>query len=246
MRIRNTLGAFSYFNRSWILLLVFAASFVFNILFHTFRRWRLLTFSKCAPTLAWLFVVKALLLTLDIVTQALLLYSVLKRFGDLLFKNNEAAIPIMLTILIVSPIVTLSTNSLINIPLHYFFLKLKLTKNKVNKDVSIFRTLKSAFFQSFHHWLVVCCGVLALFIFVCTFWLIQVIYDPSTEFTTTNAVSFFQYGSEKRLVLLVQLNVACNYGVGVVTAVVFWIYTLVTAVVFSLFNKRSNCYFDSF
>jgi hypothetical protein len=191
-----------------------------------------LTFSKKAPTLAGLFVIKALLLTLDIVTQALLLYSVLQHFEDSLFKSTEAAIPIMLTILIMSPIVTLSTNSLINIPLHYFFLKLKLKLNKVNKDVSIFRTLKSAFFQSFHHWLVVFCGLLGFFIFVCTFWLIQVIDNtvPSTEISTMNAASFFQYGCQKRLVLLVQLNVVCNYGVGVFTAVVFWIYTILSVV----------------
>lgn len=205
-------------------------------MFHTFRRWKLLTFSKKAPVLGWLLVIKALLLLLDVATQGLFLYCVLVRFSSNIFKSNGAAIPVMLSIIISSPFITLATNSLINIPLHYWFLKLKLRSNQVKETISFKRILKSAFYQSFHHWMVVLCGLGGLYVFAATFWLLQVVKNPSILIDITsvsgvsNVYSFLQIGSNSYLAILVQINVICNYGVGVLTAICFWVLTLLSIV----------------
>jgi hypothetical protein len=135
----------------------------------------------------------------------------------------------MLSIIIASPIITLSTNSLINMPLQYWFLQLKLRLNNVKEAVPIGRILRSAFYQAFHHWLVIVCGWGAVYVFLSTFWLIEVVrhQDHQTQLSTEAVASFFQVGSSMALVRLVQLNAVCNYGVGIATAAGFWISKLV-------------------
>lgn len=208
-----------YFN--WILLLIFAGSMCITIAFHTYRHWQQLTFSKKAPVLASVFVVKAALLFLDLITQSLLLYSVLVHFGVNLFGSANIVIPITLSIFVASPIITLVTNSLVNLPLHFTFISLRL---RLSGHVEGFwRIFSSASHQALEHWFVLICGFGGLYIFSMTFWVLSVITSSEAlDINTLVVGQYFDIGTTSVLTRIIQLNVVCNYGVGVISAILFW------------------------
>lgn len=105
---------------NWILLLIYASSLVIHVGFHTWRRCNHLVKKKSSVSLAWLFLIKSLLLLIDLLVQGLFLYSILVHFSAFVFNVSGSAIPIALSVIIISPIVSTCSNSLINLPLHYW------------------------------------------------------------------------------------------------------------------------------
>lgn len=130
----------------------------------------------------------------------------------------------MLSIFIASPLVTLANNSLVNFPMHYFFLRLKLREHGVMEKVSIRRMIRSAVYSSFQHWLVVLCSAAAVYIFVSTFWVLSAI-DGQNGFAYGQKGSFVK---SKTLNILVLVNLAFNFVVGMVTSVLFLICLLIS------------------
>ena len=91
------------------MLMFFAASIVYTIIFHGVKLWLFLTFEKRSHILAYLVVLKSLLLTFDILTNGLLFYKVLVFKGAELFMLG-GLITLTLTVVGPSPIITLTTN----------------------------------------------------------------------------------------------------------------------------------------
>ncbi|KAJ3118919.1 hypothetical protein HDU96_006570 [Phlyctochytrium bullatum] len=110
---------------NYVQLILFGITALYIILFHAVRLLRVLAFEKKAPFLAALVVLKALLLCWDIMTNSLLLYETLVSRGTQLFAPNHT-VNLVLSVAIPSPLVTLTTNVLLNLPLHYFFLRMQL------------------------------------------------------------------------------------------------------------------------
>jgi len=73
--------------------------------------------------LAFIVIIKVVLMTVDITTNLLILYEYLVTLGTEIFTLNGMTV-ILLSVLLFSFIVTLCTNVIVNIPLHYFFLRM--------------------------------------------------------------------------------------------------------------------------
>ncbi|KAJ3109409.1 hypothetical protein HDU97_006654 [Phlyctochytrium planicorne] len=97
---------------------------LYIILFHAGRLFRVLAFTKKATLLGLLVVIKAILLCWDIMTNSLLLYATLVSLGASLF-HHSLIISLLLSIIIPSSIVTLSTNVLVNFPMHYLVVRMQ-------------------------------------------------------------------------------------------------------------------------
>ncbi|KAJ3059312.1 hypothetical protein HK102_010061, partial [Quaeritorhiza haematococci] len=170
-------------HQNFVLLLLFACSLVFNILFHTLRLARLLFVTRGAPPssptsptspaapsptsptsdsptspttptstttltrkpkksptppataariLALFVVLKGLLLCFDLITNGLFLYEALvyRKLG-LFETGSDNTIALVLSVVAVSPLVTLTTNALVNLPLHFFYLRMQLGNMRV-------------------------------------------------------------------------------------------------------------------
>ncbi|KAJ1340516.1 hypothetical protein BSLG_004901 [Batrachochytrium salamandrivorans] len=122
--VANPLARDSISN-SLVLLVLFGFTLFYTIMFHAFRLWRVITFSKKSPVLGMLVILKAVLLLFDVLTNALLLYQVLV-FSGLDLLAAERHLQLMLAVAVPSPIVTLTTNTLLNLPLHFMVLRLQL------------------------------------------------------------------------------------------------------------------------
>ncbi|KAJ3267474.1 hypothetical protein HK104_005838, partial [Borealophlyctis nickersoniae] len=112
--ITNTTFTFTSFDyhkhMEFILLMVFAVSLAYTLLFHIFRLWKVLTFKKKAPGLAATVAVKGVFLGWDLLTNGLLAYEVLVKDGPEFLNDRSSTQKLMLSVAIVGPIVTLITN----------------------------------------------------------------------------------------------------------------------------------------
>ncbi|KAI8906716.1 hypothetical protein EDD86DRAFT_248312 [Gorgonomyces haynaldii] len=212
--------------QNYVLLVLYGVTLAYTILFHALRRWALLVFSKKAPTLATFFVIKCLLLIMDLVTQGLLLYSVLVYYGLQLF-GDAVALRLAISIVFLSPMVTLATNSLVNFPIHFYFMKLKLVMNGFFESVSWHRLFKSASQKTFQHPFVVFNGILSIYVFASTFWILSTINGTTLD-SFSQVSTFLQIDSKTMITRLVQVNILANYGFGILSTIVFWVYTLLT------------------
>jgi hypothetical protein len=202
--------------------MLFVVTLVCTMLFHMVRKCFELTVRLKATVLGVIFAAKSMLFTFDLIVQALLLYSLLVHLGSSIFQGSRD-LTLMLMIIVFSPVVTMTTNSLVNLPLHYAFIKLKLDING-ESSVGFKRIFRAALDRAFSHWAVIACDLLAIFIFICTFWLLQILHTSNSDLPQTfdQVKSFFGLGSSDTLTKMVQINVMCNYGIGIITGLVFW------------------------
>ena len=143
-------------NHNFILLCLYGLSLIFTILYHAFRVIKLLVVNKRAYVLALLTLLKTLLLLFDLITVNFLLYETLVAVGVLggAFNNSSVLVKYVLSVVVPGSWVSLSTNVLVNWPLHYYFLKLQL-RNATNSmlremGVSNWSLLRVSLGKTFH------------------------------------------------------------------------------------------------
>ncbi|KAJ3415936.1 hypothetical protein HDV05_003777 [Chytridiales sp. JEL 0842] len=238
---------------NFIQLLIFVASIVSTVLFHAFRLLQTLI-KKRAVGLGLLVVLKSFLVLWDILTNNLLLYTLLTTQGVQLFQTN---IPtrILLSIVVVSPAVTLATNVLVNLPLNYSFLKMQLQKLDNTEEIKGWRVWKGALRRTFEPVVWGVCGTFTLYsLFGIIYTLTQLNYfNPIQDIQNGTFPSgilptstFFGWannnadanagdveGVQKGYVLIgmVWVNVVANYLVGSLAGVGYWVFCLIAGVV---------------
>nr|KAJ3418967.1 hypothetical protein HK105_007572 [Polyrhizophydium stewartii] len=235
-------------HNNFVLMIVYILSVLYTVLFHTGRLWRAVTFTRRAPLLGALVVVKALLLLFDLATNALLLYQVLV-FSKLRLLALDRPVQLMLAVIIPSPLVTLTTNTLINLPTHYAMLRMQLSgksdpeTGESGDAVPAWRVLKAATRRTFHPIVVLVFGTYAAFATVALFVLVGTLlgFDPVADiragtvpqgviptsgfFGSTSGAGGLKSGANI-LLAMVWLNLVANYLVGVVSALAYWTYAL--------------------
>jgi hypothetical protein len=151
-------------------LYIQAGSILYTIMYHAGRLFTILAFKKKAALLGFIILFKALLLIWDVFTNGLLLYEVLIPNGITLCSSPSKPVTLVLAVISVSPLVTLGTNVIVNVPLHFTFLRFLLNKPNVKdaeadaapytclgESVSFWRVLKAALRKAFHPIISVCC-----------------------------------------------------------------------------------------
>ncbi|KAI9354603.1 hypothetical protein DFJ73DRAFT_827144 [Zopfochytrium polystomum] len=231
---------------NFVQLLLYASSMLYTILFHTGRIIKLIAFEKKAYVIGLYVLLKALLVIWDIFTNGLLLYESLVADGIGLCRPSPNT-RLILAVIALSPAVTLSTNVLINLPLHVAFLRFQLRARDSNASVPFLRVLKAAAKKTFHPLISAVFGSYAVFSLVSLFYVQSVLshYDPWGDIKKGKIPAgviptsgFFGWSTRKDgdlengvgpIVLLgmVWLNIVANYLVGAAAAVAYWAWVLV-------------------
>ncbi|KAJ3049831.1 hypothetical protein HK097_009168, partial [Rhizophlyctis rosea] len=221
---------------NFVLLLLFAASLAYTILFHSLRLGRILAFKKGATVLGLVVVIKGLCLLLDAFTNGVLLYEVLVFKGKDFLRTDDWMSRIMLSVVCVGGVVGLGVNALVNLPLHYKFLQLQLSTLSTTSSSKPPRSaiLPTALRKTFHPYL------LPIFIYAlyCIIGILLILgrlrdFNPlgdiaagriPAEMVPTGGFFGWNGGGDKRDVMigLVWLDLVVNYGVGVLTTGVYW------------------------
>jgi hypothetical protein len=126
---------------NFVQLILWGISIAATILFHTVLRFHFFSFKYKTPSLGFMIIVKVLLLLMDMCASSLFLYCFLVNLGVNIFGTSQD-IPLMLSIMAASPVISTVGNSLINIPLMYAF-------SRLQKSISAKDALKSAFEKVF-------------------------------------------------------------------------------------------------
>jgi hypothetical protein len=221
-------------SKNQALLVVFCITLLFIFSLHTFRLSRLLVIEQKNVKLAIFVAVKTVLLALDVATNGILLYVVLTFQGENLFRVQPLTF-IVLSVIAASPAVTLTTNVLVNLPLHYFYLRMQLSKIQVilqdadgvkrqvdGADVAFSLVLKAALRKTFHPLITSIFGTYALYSVGCLgYTLFRLGYHLTSD--SLRFPGFASYDLTSMLFGLLWANVACNYLVGVVTGIIYWL-----------------------
>lgn len=109
---------------------IYAFSLLLTITIHSFRISRLLIIQRAAYILTIIVWIKVLFLCFDLLANGFLLYEVIYIQGDSFFELTTYA-ALVLSVFAVSPLVTTSTNVLLNIALHYKYLRMQLCSLKL-------------------------------------------------------------------------------------------------------------------
>ena len=138
---------------SWMFL-VFACTLLLTILLHTTRLVKVLVAKKSAYLLGVLVVLKILFVLFDIATNSFLLYEVLVFQQERLFVMNLIT-NLVLAVFAVSPALSLTTNALLNFPLHVTHLRMQLRDRQLpsgerGEQVGVVRVMRAAMRKTFH------------------------------------------------------------------------------------------------
>jgi hypothetical protein len=202
------------------------------LLFHAIRVARLLI-KKNAWTLSCLVITKSIFLSFDMIVGALFLYEVLVYEQLNLFKNSPL-IAMALSIVIPSWIVSLSNNALVNFPLHYSFMRMKLNDKVDSRTgekgafLSWNRVALAAAKKTFHPLTMAVMGTYACWTIVGYSWVFRWIRTQPGSFDVSTLTLFIENYNWKKdaLVFLVGVNVFVNYAAGTFCSIVFWAWTL--------------------
>ncbi|KAI8919643.1 hypothetical protein BC831DRAFT_480595 [Entophlyctis helioformis] len=241
---------------SFVLLVVFGITLLYTILFHAFR--------VAVPTLGVFVILKALFLIFDILTNALLLYQVLL-YSGLRLLANDVHLQLMLSVVVPSPVITLTTNTLINLPMHFAFLRMQLQgksdpeTGQRGETISPWRLLRAATRRTFHPLIVLLFGSYAAYMSVALFMLLGLMlgFDPVAQIKggavpqgVLPTTGFFGWGGDDSnrgallsgtniLMGMVWLNLVINYLVGVVSAIGYWTFAFGTGVAVTACGYKS-------
>ncbi|KAJ3195361.1 hypothetical protein HK101_000403 [Irineochytrium annulatum] len=238
-----------------ILLALFALAVCYTLLYHTARIARVLVVEKGAPALAALVGVKAVLLLWDMTTNGLLLYETLVFKGRNMFRDDAMA-RVVLAVVIPSPVVALCTNVILNLPLHFNFLRMQLRSllpsPSSTNTVPFTRVLRAALRKTFHPLLIAASSyniyiLAALFLILANLNLL----DPTAIDVGFPLPSLLPNGTvapagmngtvvsvngtavepacDRRGVLtaMVGVNVVANYVVGAVAGLGYWLFAVI-------------------
>jgi hypothetical protein len=170
-----------------------------------------------SPSLAFLFFLKACLFTFDIVSSCLFLYVFLVPLGVELFGKSPD-IPLFLTVIISSPIVTTISNAFINLPLVYTH-----TQIETNQDGhSAFRTALSKLYSPQVSIFTLFALYNASVILYMMSKLEMIILQPSPNLFA----DLVQWNPRRFSVWMIGVNLVANYLIGIASTVLYWILSL--------------------
>lgn len=180
-------------------------------------------------------IVKAILLTFDLATNALLLYQTLVTKGQDLFMFDRM-MAILLSVICPSAVVIVCINVLVNLPLHFAYLRMQL-KGKISDngdlgdEVGICRVLRKAMSRTFHPLAIGVCGMYATYSLWGYYFLVTKLKEApisSTDDAFSTSIiprsEFFSDFSTSEVGIAVYFNWAANYFVGVVASVAYWLW----------------------
>jgi hypothetical protein len=200
-----------------------------TMIFNTGMRMKFFIVRYNSVSLGVLIAIKSLLLLFDMITTSLFLYTFLVSLGLELFGNSPD-IPLMLAIMISSPIISTICNSFINLPLLFAFKNIKgkktafeNAKDSAKKLFSVQTTLMSVF---------------ALFYIAVTGYLLNQLKMITADANSpANVLALVQWTPQQVVVSMVIVNLAANYLIGVAFNLAYWAVILTLYFVPGLFAK---------
>lgn len=198
---------------NFVQLVLWGVSIAGTLLFHTFLRIRFFTIKYNAPGLAMVIFVKSLLLLFDMVASSLFLYCFLVSLGvDLFGKSPD--IPLMIGIMVASPIISTVCNTLVNLPLMYTF-------GRLEKGKSHHECLKQAIDKVFSPASLVLVSFNAFYIIVMAYLLnkLQLISVTPQVDTLVNLVT---WNPKQAVIWIISFNYALNYLIGMAFTLLYW------------------------
>lgn len=200
---------------NFVQLILWGVSIAGTLLFHTILRFHFFSFKYKTPTLGFMIIIKAVMLLLDMCASSLFLYCFLVSLGINIFGTSPD-IPLMLSIMAASPIISTVGNSLVNVPLLYAFGRLK-------KGVSSTDALKKAFAKVFAPGSLFLAALTAFYIVVTAYLLNQLhIITISTSSSAADLVNFVTWNPTQSVVWLISVNFALNYVIGMAFTIAYW------------------------
>ena len=204
------------------LLAVFSLSTFLMIMFHFTRIYKSLL-KRGAFTLGNICLLKAFLLLFDLGTNAFLLYSVLVTKGSDLFSYDLLT---TLTLIIVasSMFITLSTNVIVNFPLHVTFINMLLktrVPHSIRSQLSRSRVYAAAAKKTFHP------AILAVFGLFCVYNLgsLGYVLMKTRNFQLEDVITVgTNLGQSNLLYAALWINLIANYLFGVIGLAVYILY----------------------
>lgn len=221
---------------------IFCITLLLTVALHTLRLVHTLL-KKSAVSLSIIVIVKVLLLLYDLATNSLLLYEVLLYQQEELFELTTL-VNIVLAVFAASPAIGLTTNVLVNFPLHYTHIRLSLRGKSLSNgmsgsQVSVRRVVRAAASKTFHPFIFSFFGTYAIFSAGAMAYILYVLYNFNSsqllEIPATVGVNFstgpmavLSEGEQRQrlLQIMVTVNFIVNYLLGVVFGVGYWIYQL--------------------
>lgn len=241
------------------LLMIFIITLLITVILHFGRLSKVLISKKHAYTLTAIVLLKVSLLLFDLFTNAFLLYEVLVFKQEHIF-SMDLLINLVLSIITVSSALGLTTNVLVNFPLHFTHIKMQLRKRKLptgehGEHVSNGRIMRAAARKTFHPFITMVFGTYSFFALAALGYVLYSLYhfdytqalvipsglssgSPiSTDPTTT--VFTISYWSDpnmrkKTLIVLLWLDIMLNYAVGVCCGAMYWVWQVLQALGFAV------------
>ncbi|KAJ3395202.1 hypothetical protein HDU92_006099 [Lobulomyces angularis] len=218
-----------------ILLGVFCLTLTITILSNGIRLFGIMKKRK-AKILGCLVIFKTLLLVFDIFINGFFLYIALVPKTKDLFSVTDPNTIFALMVVVPSPIVSMVSNSVVNLPLHYYYLKMtkgeadEENKEKV-KNTNDFgeedNFFKKAVYQTFNKYSVGIFGLYGIWSCFAMYFTLTQLDLISAETLIQESISAVEGRPSKIIILLVWINVALNYALGVACTGIFLVYTIV-------------------
>lgn len=274
---------------NFILLMILGLTLVIMINYHSFRICGILA-KKKAVTLGLIVVIKGFLLMCDLLINGFFLYQSLVTKGFDIFVYDRTMI-FVLSVVIPSPWITLVANSLINFPMHYFYLRMKRRlalsiqpmidskgeaggnheeiqkkedaeigldgkndeennvdstppprtkskellwkhRNTLKKNIKELSNSSIARLAAERTWNVFICFFFngyAIYSVIAMFYIMSSIrsFSPTSSVSGSGLpVSSGSFSGPDLVIALVWINVFANYGIGVLSAILFWLYEI--------------------
>ncbi|KAJ3315643.1 hypothetical protein HDV04_002057 [Boothiomyces sp. JEL0838] len=187
---------------NYILLLLWGLSALITIIFHAAHRCYYIGFQHQAPALAITLALKALLFAFDLYSNGLFLYIFLVSLGTKLFEST-LYMSLLLTAISLSPIVSNISNSLINIPLLYYY-------ERLDKQYSRSTLLKKAFEKVFS-------PITTLMVLLGVFYSCVMIYllVQLQILSPTSPGDLIRWNPQSWITFMVGVNLLANYLIGI-------------------------------
>ncbi|KAJ3326205.1 hypothetical protein HDV06_000081 [Boothiomyces sp. JEL0866] len=194
---------------NYILLLLWGCSALLTIVFHAAHRCYYIGFQHEAPALAATLVIKSLLFAFDLYSNGLFLYIFLVSLGTQLF-DNTLYISLLLTAISLSPVVSNISNSLINIPLLYYY-------ERLDKQYSRSTLLKKAFDKVFS-------PVTTLMVLLAMFYSAVIIYllVQLQILSPTSPADLIKWNPQSWITFMVGVNLLANYLIGIAFTITYY------------------------
>lgn len=198
---------------NFVQLILWGISIAATLLFHTFLRIRFFTVKYHAPSLGLVIGVKSLLLLFDMCASSLFLYSFLVSLGIEIFGSSPD-IPLMIGIMVASPVISTVCNTLVNIPLMYTF-------GQLEKGTSSQECLKKAMEKVFSPFSLILSIFDAFYIVVMAYLLNKLRLISITPQLDT-LVNLVAWNPKQTVIWIISFNYALNYLIGMAFTLVYW------------------------